>query len=86
MKTDLSKKEAQEKITEFFNSDFSKEEMKKIKRLAMKYKIKLGDHRKQFCKSCLSQLKGELRISRTKNAVYKTIICNCCNTRNKFKI
>ena len=49
MKTPLNKKQAIEKIDSFFkNSNFSPEELKKIKRLAMKYKIKLKEKRKLF--------------------------------------
>ncbi len=79
----ISKSEANEKINSFFKKEsFSKDEMRKIKRLAMKYKIKLGFYRKKFCKSCLSQLKGKTRISKT----HKTVVCKNCNYKNKFKI
>ena len=51
MKKMLSKLDAQEKVDEFFQrSSFRAEEARKIKRLAMKYNIKLGRHRKRFCK------------------------------------
>lgn len=83
MKSDLSKYQAEDKIESFFKKDsFTPKELKKIKRLAMKYKIKLKDKRKRFCKKCLSQLKGKTRISKT----HKTIICQVCNYGNKFKI
>jgi len=83
MKKSLSRSQAQSKIDSFFQKEsFSAEEVKKIKRLAMKYKIKLGPHRKSFCKKCLSQLKGKLRISKT----HKTIICESCSTKNRIKI
>lgn len=83
MKLDISKSQAQEKIKSFFaNNSFSSEEVKKIKRLAMKYKIKLGSHRRLFCKSCLSQLKGKTRIAKS----YKTVVCSSCGYKNKFKI
>ena len=83
MKSNLSKQEAQEKIDEFFKrASFTDEEMKKIKRLAMKFNIKLGDYRKKFCKKCLSQLKGKIRISKT----HKTIICKICYYKNKYRI
>ncbi len=53
MKTSLSRKEAQEKIDEFFLKEkFTAEEAKKAKRLAMKFNIKLGKYRKEFCKKC----------------------------------
>jgi len=78
-----SKSSAQDKINEFFNKkEFSSEEVRKIKRLAMKYKIKLGNYRKQFCKSCLAQLKGKISVTKDN----KTVICSNCKYKNKFKI
>tara|TARA_Y100000310_G_C20301321_1_gene631928 strand:- start:12 stop:266 length:255 start_codon:yes stop_codon:yes gene_type:complete len=83
MKTKLSKSEAQEKINSFFKSkDFTPEQVRKIKRLAMKFNIKLKDKRKNFCKKCLHKLKGKTRI----NSPYKTIICDNCNHKNRFKL
>jgi len=83
MKTPLNKKQAIEKIDSFFkNSNFSPEELKKIKRLAMKYKIKLKEKRKLFCKKCLNALKGKTRI----NKKFKSVICKFCNYKNKFKL
>ncbi len=83
MKTRLTKQEAQEKIEEFFKKEsFTKEDVKKIRRLAMKFNIKLGKLRQNFCKKCLSQLKGKIRISKT----HKTIECINCRYRNKFRI
>jgi RNase P subunit RPR2 len=82
MKTNLSKTEAKEKIDNFFlRKEFDKEEIRRIKRLAMKFKIRLKDKRKLFCKACKSPLKGKMRLSRT----HKTIICEECKFRNKFK-
>ena len=83
MKTDLNKKEAQEKIDNFFKKeDFTPEDIKKIKRLAMKFNIKLRLYKKTFCKKCLSRLEGKLRI----NKMYKTIECKNCRYKNRFKI
>ncbi len=81
MKTNLSKSQAEEKINLFFQKDFSSEEMRKIKRLAMKFKISLKSHKTKFCKSCLSPLKGKIRITKT----HKTITCSC-GFKNKIKI
>ena len=79
----LSKREAQDKINEFFKKElFNSEEARKIKRLAMKHNIKLGKLRAKFCKKCLSQLKGKTRISKTR----KTITCLNCGYRSKIKI
>jgi len=83
MKTTLSKTEVQKKIDELFKrNSFSPEEVKKIKRLAMHYKIKLKDYRKSFCKSCLHKLEGKIRMSKT----HKIVECKYCNYRNKFKL
>ena len=83
MKTKLSKSQAEQKIKEFFEKNkFISEEMKKIKRLAMKLNIKLGDYKRKFCKKCLSQLKGKTRIKK----VSKTIECEKCGFKNRFKM
>lgn len=83
MKSKITKQEAQEIISKFFEREsFTSEEVKKIKRLAMKFKIKLKENRKKFCKKCLSQLKGKTRISK----YHKTITCENCCYKNKFKL
>ncbi|MBU0466858.1 MAG: hypothetical protein KJ718_02320 [Nanoarchaeota archaeon] len=83
MKTRLSKTEAREKIEEFFKrEDFTSEEIKKMKRMAMKFNIRLDGKRKLFCKKCLSRLRGKTRVSKT----HKTVECGICGERNKFKI
>jgi RNase P subunit RPR2 len=83
MKADISKSEAKEKIDSFFKKEeFSAEEVKKIKRLAMKFKIRLGEYRKKFCKKCLFRLKGKTRISDEN----KSIVCENCGFVNKFKM
>jgi len=82
MKKELSKGEAKKKIDDYFKGKLDPEKTKKIKRLAMKYKIRLGDYRKRFCKKCFADLMGgKIRI--TKN--YKNVGCNC-GEKNKFKI
>jgi len=83
MNTKLSKTEAQNKISSFFEkSDFSPVQLKKIKRLAMKFNIKLGDKRKLFCAKCLHPLAGKITISKT----HKTIECRFCGNKNKVRI
>lgn len=83
MRPDLSKTEAKRKIDDFFlKNDFSADDTKKIRRLAMKYKIKLGSYRKRFCKECLSNLKGKTRISKG----YKTVVCADCGYKNRWKL
>jgi len=83
MKMKINRKEAQEKIDEFFRRrEFSSEEIRKIKKLAMKFRIRLRENRKKFCKKCLSQLKGKTRVGK----IYKSIVCEKCGERNKFKM
>lgn len=84
MKKGLSRTEAQEKINELFGKgrEFSADEVKKIKRLAMKYNIKLGSYRKLFCKKCFSFLKGKTRITKA----YKIIECGRCRAVNRQRI
>ncbi len=80
MKKQTVKQEAKQTIDEFFRREnFKSEEVKKIKRLAMKFNIKLGVYRKLFCKKCLSKLKGRIRIKKN----YKTIECTNCGYKNK---
>ena len=83
MKTKLSKTEAKEKIDAFFKrSNFKSEDVNKIKRLAMKFNIKLTEQRKLFCKKCLSKLRGKLNITKT----HKTVECASCGYKNKIKL
>jgi RNase P subunit RPR2 len=83
MKPTINKMEAKEKIEQFFSkSDFTPEQLKKIKRLAMKFNIKLGDKRKLFCKKCLNPLAGKLSITKS----HKTVECKSCGFRNKIRI
>ena len=82
MKKEISKTQAKEKIEQFFQSPFTPEQLKKIKRLAMKFNIKLGDKRKLFCKKCLNQLAGKLSITKT----HKTVECRACKYKNKMRI
>jgi RNase P subunit RPR2 len=83
MKKEMSKQEAREKIDNFFSREiFSKNEVKKIKRLAMKYNLKLKEQRKKFCKKCFEKLEGKTRI----NKGYKTVKCEKCGYKNRWKL
>ncbi|MEK6898921.1 MAG: hypothetical protein AABW79_02370 [Nanoarchaeota archaeon] len=84
MKKELSKSEAREKIREFFEQEeLDADEVKKIKRLAMKFNIKLDRLRARFCKRCCVDLKdSKIRVSKN----HKTISCKKCNYLNKIKI
>lgn len=84
MKTKLTKKEAGEKIKDFFKSIENKtaKDIKKIKRLAMRYNIKLGKLRKKFCKYCYST---KLRVKSVKRGM-KTVRCLVCGKISRWKI
>jgi len=78
----LSKKEAEEKIRRFFENKNEQEAIKKIKKLAMHFNIKLRDYRKRFCKNCCSPLENTGRI---KNKM-KIAKCKNCGYVNRWKI
>lgn len=84
VKKSTSKKEMLEKIESFFErKDLDAGDVKKVKRLAMKYKIRLGDYRKRFCGACYADLKcGKVRV--TKNS--KSVECPNCKKINRWKI
>lgn len=80
----LTKKEAEDEIKEFFKNIKNKQpnEIKKIKRLAMKHNIKLGKLRKRFCKKCYSM---DLKVKKVKNKV-KTVECRNCGSVFRWKL
>ena len=84
MKTTLTKKQAEEKIEGFFKNikNKNKEQIRKIKRLAMHYKIRLKEKRKKFCQKCFST---KLKTVRIKNKV-KTVKCQECEEIYRFKV
>lgn len=84
MKTKLTKKQAEEKIEEFFFDLKNKkpEEIMKIKRLAMKHNIKLGKERKKFCQKCFSI---KLEVKSVKKGM-KTVKCKNCGKTIRWKI
>lgn len=81
---DFSKKEAIDKIEEYFSkNDHDSEKTKKIKKLAMRHRISLKDYRKKFCKKCYFDLNsGKIRVSKE----YKYVECFNCKKRNTWKI
>ncbi len=81
----LSKTEAQKEIEEFFKDIENKtpKEIKKIKRLAMRHNIKLGDKRKLFCKKCFMPYKNS--SIRIKNDMI-SITCENCGYVGRWKI
>ncbi len=86
MKYKISKKEAKEKIEDFFENIKNKtpKEVKKIKRLAANKKIPLKEKRKLFCKKCLKPYsrKEKVRIKSGK----KSIECLNCGHISHWKI
>ncbi len=86
MNKKMSKAEAREKIEGFFSDVDNKkpEAVRKIKKLAMSYNIKLGEKRKLFCKKCytfFSYKKSSIRINKN----MKTIRCSVCGHENRWK-
>ncbi len=83
MKLKKSKKDVETEIEDFFKKEnLDSKYVRKIKRLAMKYHIRLKKYRKRFCKKCLKDLKtGKVRITK----YYKTVDC-VCGVKNKWKI
>ncbi|MEK6825639.1 MAG: hypothetical protein AABY00_02525 [Nanoarchaeota archaeon] len=80
MRKNSSKIEAQKKIDVFFKKNsWTPGDLKKIKRLAMKYRIKLKDYKRLFCKKCLLPLRGKIRITKK----YKNIACANCDSINR---
>lgn len=86
MKKDISKNKAKEKIGEFFYEIENKtpKEIKKIKRLAMNFKIPLKEKRKLFCSNCLNPFSGKEKV-RIKKGI-KSVDCNNCGKISRWKI
>lgn len=85
MKSKLPKQEAKKQIEDFFKEikDKTPKEVKKIKKLAMSYKIPLKEKRKLFCKKCLNPYNNaSIRI---KNKILR-INCGNCGHTSKWKI
>ena len=79
----LTKKETQDKIEMFFKKEeFTQQEMKKIKKLALKFNIKLGAYKKNYCKKCHNKLEGKIKVNKT----FKTVSCSSCGFLNKIKL
>ena len=82
--SESEKKEAEREIKIFFSNLKRKkpEEIKKIKKLAMKHNIKLGTLRKQFCKKCYSP---DLKVKKVTGKI-KTMNCESCGNISRYKI
>lgn len=81
---EISKTEAKKEIEEFFNriNEKTKEEIRKIKKLASHNKIRLKEKRKLFCKYCFSP---KLSVLSIKNKI-KRIKCNGCGKESGWVI
>lgn len=86
MKSDLSKKEVQQKIETFFLDlkNKSSKEVRKIKRLAANKKISLKEERKKFCKYCFVPFLGKEKV-RIRNRI-KSIECLNCKKISRWKV
>jgi len=85
MNRKISKTEAKEKIESFFSDLKNKtpKEVMKTKKLAMKFNIKLGNRKKEFCKKCFTPYKNsKIRIQKG----FKVILCENCGNRRKWKL
>ncbi|MEX0920611.1 MAG: hypothetical protein WDZ69_03460 [Candidatus Pacearchaeota archaeon] len=84
-KQKVSRKEAAKEIDEFFNNIKNKTpgEVKKIKKLAMGYNLKLREKKKLFCRKCLAPYRNpKIRIKEGK----KTVACEDCSHTARWKI
>jgi RNase P subunit RPR2 len=81
---ELTRKEVQEKIDYFFKNldGKSASDIKKIKKTAMKFNIRLGDLRKRFCKKCLNT---GLKVKGIKKGV-KSAECSECRNLMRWKV
>ncbi|RMD66980.1 hypothetical protein D6817_02860 [Candidatus Pacearchaeota archaeon] len=77
------RREAEKRIEEFFSrSDWEPREAKKIKRLAMRFNIKLGERRKLFCKKCFARLRGKVRVRKG----FKSVVCENCGSVARWRV
>lgn len=85
MKIKLSKSEIQEEVKKVFSKNPSKEEIKKIKRLANSKNIKLKEYRKLFCKKCFVVFNSNNSEIRIKKGL-KIIRCKNCGKISRYKL
>lgn len=85
MQKTLSKIEVAKEIQEFFSDIKNKnpEQVRKIKLLAMKRNLKLGENKKLFCKYCFNVYSNpEIRI----NKKTKSVKCERCKKISRWKL
>ncbi len=85
MNNKISKKGAEIKIKEFFKEIQNKtpKEIQKVRKLSMKFQIKLKEKRKSFCKKCLNPYKNPKIRIKDKTKIIK---CNKCGYSARFKL
>ncbi len=82
MKQELNKKQAIKNIKNFFKNKHGCEDVKKIKKLAMSYQIKLGEKRKLFCNKCNSM---NLKVLGINNKI-KRVTCQDCGNLTRWRM
>ena len=85
MTKNISRTDAKKDIDGFFEDieDKTPKEIKKIKRMAMRYNLPLKEKRKMFCKKCYTPYKNpKIKI---KNKM-KSIECEKCEYISRWKI
>lgn len=87
MREKISKTQAKSKVEKFFADISNKEpeEIRKIKRLAMRHNLKLEEKKKLYCKKCFSVFDSKNSKIRVSKKV-KTITCNKCGVVSKYKL
>ena len=85
MKEKFSKTEVKKEIKDFFDNikNKSSKDIKKIKKLAMKYSIKLGTLRKKSCRKCYFPYKNPK--TRIRNKI-KSVVCENCGYVSRWRI
>jgi len=78
----MNKTQAEEKITDFFKEKQDKEDVKKIKKISMRYRIKLKDLRKKFCSKCFSMNLKFRKVGKMR----KTVECSECGNLMRWNI
>lgn len=85
MRQKLSRKEIEDKIKDIFLSNPSKENIKKVKVLAMSKNIKLKDYKNKFCKKCFTYFNSDNHKIRIKKR-FKILKCKNCGYISRYKL
>jgi len=78
----LNKTQAEEKINEFFKEKHDKEEVRKVKKISMRFRIKLKGLRKKFCSKCFSMKLKFRKVGK----MGKTVECSECGNLMRWGI